>query len=286
MDIVSTVGAWRELAQIPNEADRVTAWNCSYEAQFPSVFDVYYSAWGDRDRRPEAAVRAPALVSQVLGAEERARHLLSQAEGDFRALGLLGDDELHVVLMVGGHSSNGWVAEHAGRSSLFLALEFLGEPPHDDLLVVHELAHVVQAQRSAATRTRSYPAALGALVEGAAVATSRALRPGHTDTAYLWMDDDHEEWLDSCAASAGAIAALLLQHADTPDDAAEVAPLFRNRPGFSVPARSGYWAGDLIARAILEEGYRLRDLLSLDQHEARERVVRWAKANATNRRHD
>jgi len=50
---------------------------------------------------------------------------------------------------------NGWVAEHTGQRTLFLALEFLGHPPHDDLLVVHELTHVAQAQLSVATRAQT-----------------------------------------------------------------------------------------------------------------------------------
>jgi hypothetical protein len=278
VEIVSAVGAWHELAETPDADDRVAAWTTSYEARFPSVFDVYYSAWGTRARRREAAMQAPDLKDQIMAAEDRACHLLEQAENDFHERGLL-QGELHAVLMVGGHTSNGWVAEHNGRRSLFLALEYLSTPPYDDLLVVHEITHVVQTQLSPATGARTYDSSLAVMVEGAATATSRALRPGHTDSAYLWMDAHHEAWLDDCNANAAAIAALLLQHADTPDDDEAVAPLFRNRTTPGIPARSGYWVGELIARRMLQDGYGLHDLLSMGPAEARDRVLAWVTTN-------
>lgn len=278
VEIVSTVGAWQELAEIPDADDRVAAWTTSYEARFPSVFEVYYSAWGAPSRRREAALQAPTLKDQITAAEDRACHLLDQAENDFRERGLL-QGELRAVLRVGGHTSNGWVAEHNGHRSLFLALEYLGTAPYDDLLVVHEITHVVQSQLSPSTGARKYGSSLAVMVEGAATATSRALRPGHTDSAYLWMDGHHEAWLDECNANAAAIASLLLRHADTPDDDEEVAPLFRNRATPGIPARSGYWVGELIARGMLQDGYGLHDLLSLGPAEARDRVLAWARTN-------
>jgi hypothetical protein len=180
--------------------------------------------------------------------------------------------------MVGGHTSNGWVAEHAGRRSLFLALEFLGLPPYDDLLVVHELTHVAQAEASVATRARTFPASLAVVVEGVATATSRVLRPGLSDSAYLWMDDDHQSWVQECQANATRIATVLAGHLDTPDDAPEVAGLFRNRTDGLIPPRSAYWVGDSIAREMLQEGHAVGDLLKIGPEEARARVARWAEA--------
>ena len=278
VEIMSTVEAWQQLAEMSNADERADAWVTSYEARFPSVFDVYYSSWGSPVKRGDASAQAPALVDQILAAEVRARHLLAQAEADFQERGLLAG-ELSAVLLVGAHTSNGWVAEHNGRRSLFLALEYLGSPPHDDVLVVHELSHVAQAQLSPETGGRTYTSALAAMVEGAATATSRALRPGHTDSAYLWMDEDHQEWLDRCDSEIAAIASLLLRNVDTPDDDEAVARLFRNKTGPGIPARSGYWAGQLVASGMLRDGHDLHDLLSLGAAEARSRVHEWAMTN-------
>lgn len=279
MEILTTANAWQRLARISDAEGRVTAWTREYEAGFPTVFDVYYSAWGDRGRRRDAALRAPELTQRIRAAESRARVLLREAEDDFRDRGLLCEDDLHAVLLVGGHTSNGWVAEHAGQRTLFLALEFLGHPPHDDLLVVHELTHVAQAQLSVATRAQTYPASLAVVVEGVATATTRVVRPGLTDSAYLWMDEGHHQWVDRCRASAPKIATMLLEHLDTPDDADAVAPLFRNVTDQHVPARSAYWAGDQIAQDMLQQGYALRDLLSIAEDDARTWVATWAAAH-------
>lgn len=69
--------------------------------------------------------------------EARAEALVRQAEEEFSAQGLL-LDELDVVLLVGNHTANGWVAELNGRPALFVALESMGAPPYDGILVSHE----------------------------------------------------------------------------------------------------------------------------------------------------
>ena len=277
--LVSTVPAWLALTEIADADQRASAWTEVYEAAHPSVFEVYYSAWGDPDRRTEAAAQAPSLVAQVQAAEARAVELITRAERDFRARGLLTDDELHAVLLVGGRTSNGWVADLDGHSTLFLALEFLGRPPFDDLLVGHELAHVAQGQLSPATRARTYPTFLATLVEGAATATSRALSPGLSDSAYLWTDDKHAGWVDECRTRVHDIAALLRAHLDTPDDAPEVAPPLRNRTDGLIPPRAGYWVGDQIAGSCLDDGNSLRDLLAIDPGQARALVSAWVAAH-------
>lgn len=280
MEILSTANAWQTLARISDADERETAWSDDYEAGFPTVFDVYYSAWGDRGRRRDAALQAPELVTRIRAAESRAQALLRQAEGDLRDRGLLSEDDLYAVLLVGVHTSNGWVVEHAGQRTLFLALEFLGLPPHDDLLVVHELTHIAQAQLSVATHARTYPASLAVMVEGVATATTRVLRPGLTDSEYLWMDDDHHQWVDRCRTNAPRIAATLLEHLDTPDHADAVAPLFRNLSDRHIPARSGYWAGDQIAQGLLHQGHTLLDLAGINPETARTAVANWAAAHS------
>ena len=277
MEVLSTVDAWLEMAQLTDPADRARAWRERYEAAFPSVFEVYYRSWGQLDRRTEAARSAPGMVERVRDAELRARRLLALSEGDFYERGLVLGEGLHAVLLVGGHTSNGWVADHEGRPTLFLALEFLAGPPYDELLVVHELTHVVQGQLCSAARSRTHPSSFGVLLEGAAAATSRILRPGHTDSAYLWMDDDHHEWIGRCQASARDIATLLLTHLETPDDGEAVAPLFRNVNDHRLPPRSAYWAGDQIARQLLDGGTTLIEMLSCDPTGSRNLVSQWAQ---------
>ncbi len=283
MQILSTVDAWSALAHIPDEDERVKAWTAEYEARWPTVFEVYYSGWGEPEQRRGAALAAPGLLDRIHVAERRAEEVLRAAEADFRDLGLLFDDDLHAVLMVGGGSSNGWVAEHEGRRVLFLALEMLGMPPHDDVLIVHELTHVVQGQLCEAARARTFTSSFAVFTEGAAVASTRRIRPGLSDSAYLWMDEDHHDWVSQCQYAAPGIAAMVLEHLDSPADADAVAPLLRNRSGEALPPRSGYWAGDQIAGQMLNHGYALTDVLSTPAGQARARVAQWATERAANR---
>lgn len=60
-------------------------------------------------------------------------------------------DELDAVFLVGNHTANGWVAEFHGRPSLFVALELLGAPPYDGILVSHEAQHVTHNHHGAET---------------------------------------------------------------------------------------------------------------------------------------
>ena len=77
MELVSTVSAWQALSIVSDPAERIAAWTDEYEAAFPSVFDAYYSAWGDPSRRDAAALEAPGIVDRVLAAEVRATELLA-----------------------------------------------------------------------------------------------------------------------------------------------------------------------------------------------------------------
>lgn len=58
------------------------------------------------------------------------------------------------------------------------------------------------------------------------------------------------------SASTPDIAAMLLEHLDTPDDADAVAPLFRTLSDGSIPPRSPQGAGDQIASEMRQQGWR------------------------------
>jgi hypothetical protein len=274
MRVVSTVDAWERVARLENPGARELAWLDDYEAQHKSVFDVYYHAWGHRDRVTEAALAAPRLVASVRAAEARAIQLLDRIETKFREEGLLDHDtELPVVLMVGQHSSNGWVAKHEGRTTLFVALEFFSPPPHDELLLMHELVHVVQARFSASVERVGVAASVLTLIEGVAVAVTRALVPGMSPSSYLWCDDAHDDWVEECIAREGEIARFLQAHLDEPEDKPPVNVLFSTASAYApMPARAGYWVGDQIASGLLDNGVNLRELVAMDEAECRSYV--------------
>ena len=249
MRILSTVPDYLRLAAA---ADRGSAWSRSYEAAHPDVFAVYYREWGDPRHRAAAAEAVDATAPLVQEREQRARALLEQVTEDLVATGLLPDTDVSVVLMVGQHTSNGWVTPFRREPTLFLALEFLGDTPHDDMLIVHEAIHLAhQLAGPAWVRTPELTTAGELFFEGLAVAATQALRPGLSDSTYFWFDDEHPEWAAECAGAAAAIAPRL--KADLDETLFAVRRRYFASPpaDWDQPVRSGYWIGAEMCRGLL-----------------------------------
>ena len=267
MRITSTVAEYQKLARIQDDASRLQAWTADYEAAHRDVFDVYYRSYSDPGRRNGAVADVPRISPLVQEWEARAEALASQTEQEFRAEGLL--DELNVVLLVGNHTANGWIEEFHGRQTMFVALELLGAPPYDGMLFSHEAVHLAHMRYGAA----NWPDDVGShlIQEGVATAASRNLHPGQSDSGYLWNDDQHHSWVRECRAAERALAAVALDEMATPAEAAHVNGLFApDCQAGTLPSRSGYWLGDLLAQRWLSQ-YNLRD------------VLRWNHAEATGR---
>ncbi len=257
--MLSTVDAYLRLLDVPAGEARRRAWVDQYEATHPAIFQTYYSGWGDPDRRQQAADTVAALAPEIRDRERRAAALVQNTGRDLTERGILEKDEIPTVLLVGGHTSNGWVSDLDGTTTLLLALEYLPTPPFDDLLVTHESTHVAHLNGGGG----GWPDTVGAnlIREGAATAVSRLLRPGLADTAYLWFDEDHTPWVSECRRRQPEIlnAALAALHNADPAMSDE---LFSARPGSPLPVRCGYWAGDLVIRRLLAQGTALPELLS------------------------
>jgi hypothetical protein len=251
MRLTSTLPEYLRLAEIEDDEQRRAAWTDTYEEAYHQVFETYHSAWGKHDRCLEAAADVPRLAPGMTAVEDRARRLVELSEQSFREAGLL-DDDLDVVLLVGGHTSDGWVTEVGDTVTLFLALEFLADPPYDGVLVSHEAFHVAHARHGAASWPEDCTA--GLFQEGIAVAISREIHPGLDDTAYLWFDDHHSDWVQECEAAGASIARRALERLEAPYQEPAVRALFTTRDDEpELPPRAGYWLGDILVRRLLEE---------------------------------
>jgi hypothetical protein len=247
--VTSTVPGYVALGDVPGHL-REAAWTDVYESAYPEIFETYHSGWGKHERCLAAAADVPAEAPRISAVESRARDLVEQSERSFRTDGLLTED-LDVVLMVGGHTSNGWVAELGETVTLFLALEFLGEPPYDGVLVSHEAFHVAHSRHGADAWPEDGAASL--FQEGIAVAISRETHPGLDDSAYLWFDDAHTDWVADCAAAETAVVRRALEHLATPYDDLSCRALFTIQDDErDLPPRAGYWLGDRLVRRLLD----------------------------------
>lgn len=249
--LTTTTAAYLRLLDVPEGQPRRDAWALRYEAAHADIFDVYYDGRGDVARRHQAADEVATVARELPEREIRAGDLVYATAHAMHEAGLLERPWLPTVLMVGSGTANGWVALHQGKPTLFLALELLPTPPYDAILIAHEGAHVAHALSSAVT----WPAPVGAMVfiEGLAVTTSRALYPGHSDSAYLWFDDHHKQWVRDCQEAKDTIRSLAETAWET-CDASVTGRLFEGAPQpASVPPRAGYWLGDRVVQAALLE---------------------------------
>jgi hypothetical protein len=251
MRLTTTVPDYLALAAIDDDSRRAAAWTDAYEAAHPAVFATYHRSWGRHDRCLASVADVPRQAPTLPVVESRARRLAEHAERSFRSAGLI-DDDLDVVLLVGGHTSNGWVTDLSGQETMFLALEFLGDPPYDGVLVSHEAFHVAHLRHGAGGWPEDGAASL--FQEGLAVAVSRALHPGLPDSAYLWNDDDHDDWVAECAAMAPELAARALGLLDTSYDDPRVRGFFTGDHAVpDLPVRAGYWLGDWVLRDLMTQ---------------------------------
>jgi len=102
----------------------VHTWVQNYEAAHEAIFKSYYSNWGNPERRSWAADHVGALAPTIREREARAADTVDRAGQDLAELGVLDDIHIPTVLMVGGHTSNGWVTIES-QPALYIALECL-----------------------------------------------------------------------------------------------------------------------------------------------------------------
>lgn len=246
--VQSTVPSYLQLLRIPAGAARRQAWHEFYEAAHPSIFESYYSDWGNPDGRDEAADRVAELAPLVKEREARAAAAVARAGQDLVELGLLDDAAIPTVLLVGVGTSNAW-ATTSGQPTVYIALESLPAAPFDTVLVLHEAVHYAQLKRAAP----DWPEHVGARLhqEGIATALTRQVHPGLADSAYLWFDGAHQQWALTCAQREHEILRRLQANFDS-NDPRIAEEFFGNKPAI-LPTRCGYWAGDRIAQQLLQE---------------------------------
>ncbi|WP_281964294.1 hypothetical protein [Serinicoccus marinus] len=275
--VTSTVPQYLALLDVA-PGDRERAWVRGYEQAYADLFEMYYAGYGHRDGRPAAVALVPDLAPEISEREARALLALEHAASDFEGLGLLpGGTDLHVTLMVGTGHSNAWVRPVDGTPVLFVALELLPPEGYDDILVVHELVHVVQLQAllPALARRAELENHLGLRIwlEGLAVAATRKLLPDRPAHHYFFVAG--YDWPEQCRAALPQIAPTLLRNLEV-CDATLTYSFVGVTDGQAWPSRAGYWIGDQVVTEIMQAGTELDELLGWQP----ERIVQTLRTSA------
>lgn len=261
--VTSTVPDYLKLQNL-EPIERESSWLNRYETTHADLFGIYHGAYGHPDGRAAAAALVPELALQIRARESRVLRTLEEVSSDFTRRGLAqADQDLDVVLMVGTGHSDAWVKVVNGEPVLFVALEMLTDTQRDELLVLHELAHVVHIRALlpllAAQPELEHSVGMRVWLEGMAVAATRLLRPDHPETEFLFAPS--AKWIHDCSAALPAIAATLLPNL-TVSDSAIVYSLCGVTDDHPWPSRAGYWVGDQVVRELLDDGHELPELIT------------------------
>ncbi|MFG2009375.1 hypothetical protein ACGFNF_09915 [Micromonospora sp. NPDC048868] len=158
---------------------------------------------------------------------------------------------------------------------MFLAVERLGEPEHDELLVRHEVAHVVHDRLA---RIRDWPehgVAPALLTEGLATQVTAELDPRRPDDEYLWMGATHRRWLADCRRRWPEILHRIAADVDA-TDLDRYAAWFLMRDSVhrgDLPRRCGYLVGLELVR-LLRERHPLHEIAAWDLDQGLDEVRR------------
>lgn len=175
---------------------------------------------------------------------------------------LLGCDEdipFVLVFFVGQFENNAFVAPYdEDKPMLCLPVE-----NHlSDIIIVHELTHIVHAKTASLEVNWERPIAEIVLEEGLALQVSKQLVPGKKDEAYIEMGVG-QGWLQSCHDHRTEILTGISP--SLCDSRSETVGKFTLGTGTSGHNREAYYAGWEFVGAELEKGVTFKQLASIEQ---------------------
>jgi hypothetical protein len=163
---------------------------------FESRYDVFYDEIVYRRSFPGAPDRVrkrrdaffdalPRIEKDMLGVFERATSAVANAESAYRGLFSDMPNDIPVYFVPSMMSFNGKVAALGGRSTLFIAPDFVAQREDDlDLLIRHELLHAYHDRR--VPKTSGFTLTSHLWREGLATVVSGLAMPGSSDSDLLF----------------------------------------------------------------------------------------------------
>lgn len=173
---------------------------------------------------------------------------------------LLGYDQpinLVVVYFVGGFENNPFVAPYdENRLALCLPIEN-GE---SDILLSHELTHIVHS--NIANLTAEWERTIGSTIlqEGLATQVSRLLVPGQPIELYI---EHSKGWLESCYENKAEILTGILPYLE--DSSYEAVTKFTFGNGTTNREREAYFVGWEVVQSLLNEGVTFKEMANVQE---------------------
>src|SRR5690606_16153621 len=171
---------------------------------------------------------------------------------------------ISVVYFVGAFDENPFVAPTSdGRLALCLPVE----TGTSDIVLAHELTHIVHAKT--ANLSMAWERSIGTTIlqEGLAMRASQALVPGHADEDYT----EHKEgWLKEASVKENEILQGILPHVN--DSSMEAVLKFTFGTGETGLEREAYYAGWVLVDSLLKNGVSFMEIASIPEEDMPEFV--------------
>lgn len=207
----------------------------------------------------DAWSKYPDIISYIETWEPNKKKIEKYLEQVQQVLGC--NDTINIVLIyyVGTFDDNAFVAPYKdGKIALCLPIES-GE---DDIVLVHELTHIVHSRTAEIAMSWLRPVSTLVYQEGLAMHLSKYLVPGNCDEKYV---EHREGWLKSCQNQTSKICDGILPYLD--ETSSEILYKFAVKNDSTGNEREAYFIGwELIAR-LLAAGQTFKHIASIKEDE-------------------
>ncbi len=247
------VELWERISgQTPDQIAK--GWKSEYIDRLP---EPVLRSW-QRHRFPcdieQAVSRMPPAIGDLLlrgaAVHAAAGHSVSQYSATLR----ITPEAFRLTTMVGAFGTDGWVDMSDGVASLVIAVEALESSVQADLLVRHEIAHVLHQQMMADDErwdvgNTLFEEGLATALSGIGLEASDGILCS-AGRATTWQGEPVDDWAARCAASWPAIRARIVAILSSEDHEDYSALFLSGTSAPDLPSRSGYYAGLRLVRAL------------------------------------
>ncbi|MDO4814714.1 MAG: hypothetical protein Q3988_06400 [Gemella sp.] len=180
--------------------------------------------------------------------------------------------DLSVIYFVGFFEGNAFVAPSGNKLALCLPIENDNSELYDEMILAHELTHIVhyKVQKSEATWLR--PLSFLLLEEGLAMRVSKEVVPGMTEYQYV---SSKEEWWNECEEESSKIIEGLLPYVK--EEISEILFKFTMGAGTTNREREAYYVAWNLFDKLLEQGFSLEELARISKEASKEFVEKQVK---------
>ncbi|MFC5602145.1 hypothetical protein [Sporosarcina koreensis] len=195
----------------------------------------------------------PVLKSWKLD-EQRIEEVLQKVKA---TLGYEDAVSISVIYFVGAFDENPFVAPIGdGRLALCLPVE----TGTSDIVLAHEMTHIVHAKTANLAMAWERSIATTILQEGLAMRVSQALVPGHANEDYA----EHKEgWLKAASVKEVEILQGILPHVN--DSSSEAVIKFTFGHGEAGLEREAYYVGWVLVDSLLKNGVSFKEIAAIPE---------------------